>query len=267
MKRFSLSLFLLTGFAVAPASAGEAGKLLPAETEMVLTLNVRQFLDDHQQTEVVQRVLKEARLGLQIVQVALGVDLLRDVERITCGIRTGQAGFAVVLVEGRFPALKTKQLPDNAAGLRLALCNERTLAIASNQRALDALLGPAATRLSPGLRALLDQGGREHVALTVNQLHVLLPAAGLASAQLGLSLGAEELRLHLGLETRNPELARQWRTALDLGSRTAVVALRSIEHPVARQVADVLFRVRIGGQDAALSVLVAIPHTLGTSPR
>jgi acetyl esterase/lipase len=128
-------LLLVTAAMGSPARASEAGKLLPAETDAILTVNVRQFLDDHRKTEFVQRVLEPWRLALAgdegqlkkyyrdrdllktegVVEQdflrraatfksacdALGLNPFQDVDRITCGFRK-RDGSWMVLVEGRF---------------------------------------------------------------------------------------------------------------------------------------------------------------------
>src|SRR5579862_9196394 len=59
------ALLLATAVTGQPAAASEAERLLPAETDVLLTINVRQFLNDHQKTEAVRRFLEPWRLALR----------------------------------------------------------------------------------------------------------------------------------------------------------------------------------------------------------
>ena len=56
-------LLVLTALTAAPVAAAEAGKLLPAETELVVTLNVRQLLDDHKKSDLVRSYLEQWHLA------------------------------------------------------------------------------------------------------------------------------------------------------------------------------------------------------------
>ena len=56
--------FIVTLF-VSQVGATEAAKLLPADTKVVVTLNLRQILSDHGNTEFVQRYLDQWRLALK----------------------------------------------------------------------------------------------------------------------------------------------------------------------------------------------------------
>jgi len=128
--------FLLVLGVAAPSSATEAGKLLHGETEMIVTINLRQVLDDHEKTEIVRRYLEPCRLALQgdekqlqkyyqsqewlkargiteqefldrakifkTVSDALGIDVFQDIERVSCGFKNGVAGSWAVVIEGRF---------------------------------------------------------------------------------------------------------------------------------------------------------------------
>jgi acetyl esterase/lipase len=141
---------------VAPVWAGEAGKLLPAETELVATLNLRQFLDDHRDTGLVQRYLEPFRLALRgdekplrefyrgqewlkgegineqdflkraklfkSVADALGVDVLQDIDRISWGLKRGTAGSWALVVEGRFQEGKFRTAVEELAKQHLGPC-------------------------------------------------------------------------------------------------------------------------------------------------
>src|SRR6202035_465678 len=59
------SVALIATIAVSHAWATDAGKLLPVDTKLVVTVNLRQILSDHKNTEVVQRYLDQWRLALK----------------------------------------------------------------------------------------------------------------------------------------------------------------------------------------------------------
>jgi hypothetical protein len=56
---------LLSGMAVSPAAATEAEKLLPADTKVIATINLRQLLTDLGNTKFVQAYLDQYRLALK----------------------------------------------------------------------------------------------------------------------------------------------------------------------------------------------------------
>ena len=120
-----------------PAWAGSrAGDLLSAETDVVITFNLREFLRDYRDVPFVQRYLDQWRLAAQgdekqLLQYyesqeihryeglsrkefleragmikaacdAFGNDAFEDVDLITVGYAAGDHGFLAIVVEGRF---------------------------------------------------------------------------------------------------------------------------------------------------------------------
>src|SRR5262249_19900229 len=126
----------LAAFAVSPVHAAETGALLPADTDVILTVNIRRMLEDHKNTELVQSSLEPWRLALQgdekrlkeyyrdhdVLNVegiseeqflarakrfqafndALGIDVFKDVERVTIAGKVDDPDSLIVVVEGRF---------------------------------------------------------------------------------------------------------------------------------------------------------------------
>ncbi len=126
-------LFLVTPPSV---TAAELGALLPGDAEIVVSLNVRRFLDDNRNTEVVQGWLEPWGLAVRAdahdlkahyrekdlwktigiteeqylrwasrlrgFNEALAMNVLKDIDRVTIGFKMNDADFLVVLVEGRF---------------------------------------------------------------------------------------------------------------------------------------------------------------------
>jgi acetyl esterase/lipase len=173
---------LLAALAVPPVSAAEAGKLLPGDTDVVVTLNVRRFLDDHRDTEAARHHLEQWRLAqrggekqlrayhrerdvrnteglteeqfleraraLREISDALGVDLLQDVDRVTFGFRVGDAGSLVVLVEGRFKEEKVRAAVRRAGRFvgpeQVGLLSAGVLAVAASEDRLDGVRARAA---------------------------------------------------------------------------------------------------------------------------
>ncbi|HZY83470.1 MAG TPA: alpha/beta hydrolase [Gemmataceae bacterium] len=208
---------LLAALAVPPVAAAEAGKLLPGDTDVVVTLNVRRFLDDHRDTEAVRHYLEQWRLaqrgdekrlrayyrerdvrnieGLTEEQFlerarafrdfsdALGVDLLQDVDRVTFGFKVGDADSLVVLVEGRFKEKKVRAALRRAGQpvdpAQVSLLSARVLAVTAHKDRMDGVR--AAVKKGGGLslaeQTLLDGVAEEHLAVAVNHLDVLRTAA------------------------------------------------------------------------------------------
>ena len=142
-------LLLALGVAVSPVSAWETAKWLPAEMDLILTFNVRQFLQDHKNTDAVQGLLEPWRLAvrgdekelrqyyrthdllksagddeqdflhrarmLRSFSDGLGLNPLEDVDRVTCGFQKGKTDTWAVLVEGRFQQEKLRAAVRNLA--------------------------------------------------------------------------------------------------------------------------------------------------------
>jgi acetyl esterase/lipase len=189
---------------VGPVSAQETGKLLPADTDIILTVNFRQFLKDHQNNEAFRHFLDPLRSAAKADDG--GLDPTRDVDRITCGFTKGDRG-SVVVVEGRFRRDELRAAVEKLAkehfgsftiikmrgrelwqvpvhGVHLVLLDANTLAITTGDRSMDAmgaLLARHADQkqgeLSAGLRALLDRCRKDHAALLVNRVDFLIAEA------------------------------------------------------------------------------------------
>jgi acetyl esterase/lipase len=201
----------------------EAGKLLLAETEIILTHNVRQFLTDQKDTPSVQDWLRQFRSALQgdgkqvgSFFAALGVDPLKDVDRITAGFTLGDTRPLCVIVEGRFDADKfasaftklarqqwgscsTRQVGERAVwqipggdGANVALLSGRTLAITRGKAAMDALLARASAREatpSAAMRKLLERGEKEHILFLIDHVDARVDAAlDIVKAEVGKTM-------------------------------------------------------------------------------
>ncbi len=184
------------------AAATEAGKLLPADPDMIVTLNVRQFLDDHQKTPLVQKYLDQ---WFHVVQKeAIGFDLAHDIDRVTCGVKVGDGNYVVVLVEGTFQHDKMTAAIKHLAqkqgspikavkaggldawevgtdGAHVVLLNGKMLAVTSDRKTLDDLLarnlGPKNDGLPKALQALLGKQEKAHAALAVRRVDVVVDDA------------------------------------------------------------------------------------------
>src|SRR5262249_49569507 len=149
--RFWVPLLALS-IAGSPVAASEAEKLLPAETDMILTINVRQFLEDHRNTDIVQRFLGPCRMAvkgdekelrhyyqsrdlgknagiteqdflsqarsLKSFVDSLGMEPLNDIDRVTCGFRRSDIGSWVIVIEGRFEEKKLRAAVRQSADQR-----------------------------------------------------------------------------------------------------------------------------------------------------
>jgi hypothetical protein len=101
-----------------PAGAAEVDKYLPADSEVVVSINVRQLLDAPLFTKLalprIQEHLKDQ--GVQDVLTALGFDPLKDVSRITAGgPSVNGLDRGLVIVHGRFDLTKFKARAEEAA--------------------------------------------------------------------------------------------------------------------------------------------------------
>ncbi len=183
-------------------AAAAAAKWLPAKTDIVLTVNVRQFLQDHKDTDAVQQPLERVR-QLKAISDLLGLNPLQDIQRVTFALRRDAADSWIVVVEGRFHterlrkavqqiaqqtarSVKTSrlgktelwQVPDDANGLCIALLNDKTLVIAGHKEPIAEVAARAGgaknDRLTPGRRALLERAEKQHVALYLDRVDTLL---------------------------------------------------------------------------------------------
>ena len=160
----------------------------------------------------------------------LGIDLLHDLHRITCGFKIGDRRSLVFVVEGRFKPerfpeavkqLATEhagsfrhlkagdhdvwQVPDNADGAYLALLDDRTLVLTASKDGMDGVLARFAGKkkdgLSAGLRTLLAGCEKEHVGLMLNHADTFANDAARFLEQevvKGLDPGDTVTRLALG---------------------------------------------------------------------
>lgn len=220
-------ILLWTMTAAAPVSASEALKLLPADADLVVTLNVKQLREDHKNTEFIREMLEPWRLALQgdekklrkyhkahqLLEQAgiseksfldrarlvrsfsdsLGVNPLEDVDRVTFAIRKDDWASWVVLVEGRFK----KAPPRPAHKILVALVRPTVLVLSGRKKEMDELhklaAGPRRDPLAPGMRILLEKAEREHLALCVDRVDALLKdAAKLTLDQTAKVLGLED---------------------------------------------------------------------------
>jgi acetyl esterase/lipase len=235
----SIAVFLAS--AVSPTRASEAGKLLPADTKVIVTLNLRRVLADHRDTGFVQGYLDQWRLALngdqqqlknyyrlqelhksegiseqdflarakiiKNVSDALGIDPLEDIDQITFGYQGGgpgqanEAGFSVLILEGRFKQEKFKaaiqqlgkdyfgsvklrppgaiwQIPNAPDGAYFSLVDARTLAITDSRKAMDILLALARGQKKGGLpkemQSLLESTRKEQLGVVVADVDLLL---------------------------------------------------------------------------------------------
>lgn len=118
----SLSLFIpLIWFTVSSAStsrAADLGKLFPKETDIVVTLNVRQVLDSpavkNNALDLIKTSLSSSKEAQQAIK-ALGLDPLHDFNRVSIGIGLENLAQpkAVVILEGKFDVKKITETLDS----------------------------------------------------------------------------------------------------------------------------------------------------------
>jgi hypothetical protein len=114
-----LLLALAAGLSAAPARAGLLGPYLPDDSEVVLTVNVRQILDS---PVVKKHGLQKAREALKDFDQAeavlkdLGFDPFKDLERVTLASPGGtEKDRGLVIVHGNFNLDKFKSKGEEAA--------------------------------------------------------------------------------------------------------------------------------------------------------
>jgi len=89
----------------APVRAGEIDPVLPAETESVMAVNMRQIVDANLVKKYVLGQLKQAMAGNDAAKQLqeLGLDPLKDIDRLTVGSwGDGEDANAVFVVRGKF---------------------------------------------------------------------------------------------------------------------------------------------------------------------
>jgi len=120
---------------LAPARAAEADRYLPAETQQVVVVNVKQLLDSQLFKKFalpeVEKQLKDNKEYKEFQQ-ATGVDVLKDVNSVVIG-NAGTTGDNVsIIVRGRFDTDKIHQTArkyaeDNAGKLTIGKLGDRPL--------------------------------------------------------------------------------------------------------------------------------------------
>ncbi len=104
-RRLLVGAVLVAGLS-APARAAEVDPLLPAETESVLFVNVRQILDSELIKKYALGQIKQALAGNDAKKMLekLGLDPLKDVDRVTAGSwgKDKEDMNAVFIVRGKF---------------------------------------------------------------------------------------------------------------------------------------------------------------------
>jgi hypothetical protein len=305
-----------------PVSAADTGKLFPADTDVILTVNVRQFLADHRNTPAVRDPLALWRL----LGPKGAPDPNQDIDRITCAFKVGAADSLVALVEGRFQedrlraalkqlarqygwsfqvarvgTLEVWQLPDAADGVYLALLDPQTLAVTHRQTGMDDLLARRARQkkdsppAAAGMQTLLARGEKEHVAVVVKPVGLVLDTAATtlrdklavsrmkgafvagyalgrtvqkvkqyaresSAAGMGLSFGGDEVRLRFDLLTSSPKVARTTAALLEEATFWAGLVLKATPDDLARQLGGVLLTKRVLVKDDLLTVEVRVPY-------
>jgi hypothetical protein len=117
-RRLLAGAVLVAGLAV-PVRAAEVDPLLPAQTESVLYVNVRQILDSDLIKKYALGQIRQALEGNEAKKMLdnLGLDPLRDVDRVTAGSwGQGQDDMnAVFIVRGKFDPEKLFKAAQDAA--------------------------------------------------------------------------------------------------------------------------------------------------------
>jgi hypothetical protein len=192
-----LGLALAGALRADAAVAGAAAKLLAADTEIVVSLNVQQFVQSATLTKpdalprVVTAWKKLVKASEKITQPieALGVELFTDITRITCAGKIGPPPIKIiegmVIMEGTFKlaalkaAVREKESPFKVVTVNgtevwewaspakpdepvyVALLNPKMLLLTENKAsvaaALDQAAGKTKDELDPSMAALLEK--------------------------------------------------------------------------------------------------------------
>ena len=120
MRRLSRLVFgaVLTAAVAAPARAAEIDPLLPAETEGVVFVNVRQILDSELIKKYALGQIKQALEGndAQKAIKELGLDPLKDVDRVSVGLWGKQEDMnGVFVIRGKFEPAKLFDAAEKAS--------------------------------------------------------------------------------------------------------------------------------------------------------
>ena len=249
-------------------------------------------LDPAQDIDRITFALKSGSYSLlAIVEGRFQRDTLRAAVQQLAGERVGS--FKVAKVGER----ELWQVSHSADSTHLLLLDAGTLAISNSRKALE-VLARAGDRKQGGLpaalRALVDRPSKQHVSLVMSrpdhfataalrlvqkgspggsktsdgfskwftgQLPMLQRyAAGLATASLGLRAGDSSLRLEIDLGTKRPELAQQLRLLITQGNFWGGLALKAVNDPLLRQLADIIGKERVQAKGAQLTVQVEVPY-------
>jgi hypothetical protein len=218
----------LAVFLTAPtARAAEVDKLLPADTEYVLSVNVRQVIDSEIIKKYALGQLKDVLAGgdAQKMLKELGLDPLKDVDRIVAGASgVDQNDFKwLAVVRGKFDPQKLYQAaeaqtkkdpdhfslvkdgadvmfkyqPDNGTPVYGTVINDSTVVVASDKKlvsgALAASGGDRKPAINKDLAALIarmdDKSSMYACALTKDKLDKLKLPQGGAPANIKDQLG------------------------------------------------------------------------------
>lgn len=110
MRRISRCLLVVAAVvASASARAAEVDPLLPKETEQVVHVNVKQILESDIIKKYALGQIKQAMQGEQVQKQleALGLDPLKDIERLSASVGKDQSDMnAIVVLHGKFEAKK-----------------------------------------------------------------------------------------------------------------------------------------------------------------
>ena len=111
----SLAVILMAG----PARAADIDKYLPADTEVLVTINVRQILGSALVKKIGLDHLREAMKSQEEVSTIfkeLGLDPLKDIDKIlAAGPASGEQDKGLFIVHGRFDLAKFKARAEKAA--------------------------------------------------------------------------------------------------------------------------------------------------------
>lgn len=101
---------VFAGLTAAPSRAAEVDNLLPAQTESIVFVNVRQILDSDLIKKYALGQIKQALKGADAQKILekLGLDPLKDVDRVTAGTwgKDKDDMNVVLVVRGKFDAAK-----------------------------------------------------------------------------------------------------------------------------------------------------------------
>lgn len=120
MLRFACLAMALVVAAVGPSRAADFDKFLPKETDLVISVNIRQAFDSPLVKKYAMDAItasvkgnKEAQQAFQ----ALGIDPLKDVDRvlIAAGLEDMNNPKVIILTEGRFDPKKIADLMEKLA--------------------------------------------------------------------------------------------------------------------------------------------------------